>query len=125
MLTAKEQRFVREYRVDGDGANAARRAGYASKSAKVTACKLLKKPEVAALIANQEQEKANQRIADAAERRELLTLIARDTGAKNRMSAIKAMDVLNKMDGVYVQKHEHTGEGGGPVELRIRIVKAA
>lgn len=108
MLTAKEQRFVREYRIDADGANAARRAGYASKSAKVTACKLLKKPEVAEAIANQEAEKANQAIADANERRELLTKWAR--GSKDPVAAIRAMDVLNKMDGAYIEKHVHQVE---------------
>ena len=106
MLTAKEQRFIHEYRVDGDGANAARRAGYASKSAKVTACRLLKKPAIAEAIAHQEQGRANQAIANAQERRELLTLIARDIGEKNRLAAIKAMDTLNRMDAMYVQKHE-------------------
>ena len=55
MLTAKEQRFIHEYRLDGDGANAARRAGYAPKSAKVTASRLLKKPAIAEAINNQEQ----------------------------------------------------------------------
>jgi phage terminase small subunit len=113
VLTTKEQRFVREYRVDGDAANAARRAGYAKASAKVTGCRLLKKPEVAAAIANHESEKANQLIADAAERRELLTGIARS--GKNPVAAIKAVDILNKMDGVYVQKHEHVG----PVQIVI------
>ena len=105
MLTAKEQRFIFEYRVDGDGANAARRAGYAPKSAKVTACKLLKKPAIAEAITHYEAEKANQLIADATERRELLTGFARK--AKNPVAAIKAMDILNKMDGIYVLKHQH------------------
>jgi phage terminase small subunit len=107
MLTTKEQRFIREFRVDGDGANAARRAGYASSSAKVTACRLLKKPAIAEAIANHESEKANQLIADANERRELLTRISRSN--KNPVAAIKAIDVLNKMDGAYIEKHQHSG----------------
>lgn len=105
MLTAKEQRFIREFRIDGDGANAARRAGYAPKSAKVTACRLLKKPAIAQAIANQEAEKANQNIADAQERREFLTTMQRDPTA-HPIARLKAADILNKMDGQYLQRVE-------------------
>jgi phage terminase small subunit len=44
VLTPKEARFVAEYPIDLNGAAAAVRAGYAPKSAKVTASRLLKKP---------------------------------------------------------------------------------
>lgn len=50
MLTAKEQRFIAEYLVDFNGAEAARRAGYAPKSAKVTASRLLAKAPIKAAI---------------------------------------------------------------------------
>ena len=50
MLTQKEQRFVAEYPVDLNGAAAAVRAGYAPRSAKVTASRLLKKPAIKAAI---------------------------------------------------------------------------
>lgn len=50
MLTPKEQRFVAEYLVDFVGSDAAKRAGYAPRSAKVTACRLLTKPAVKAAI---------------------------------------------------------------------------
>lgn len=111
-LTGKEQRFVAEYVVDGDGANAARRAGYASGSAKVTACQLLKKDHIKAAIQAQQAAIAHQSltekhgtIADAAERREILTKIARaGRNKKFAVPAIKAMDVLNKMDGLYLTK---------------------
>lgn len=54
-LTPKEARFVEEYLIDLNGAAAARRAGYAAKSATVTASKLLSKPNVAAAIAQAKQ----------------------------------------------------------------------
>lgn len=50
MLTAKEQRFVAEYLVDFVGSDAAKRAGYAPNSAKVTASRLLTKPEIKAAV---------------------------------------------------------------------------
>lgn len=46
----KVAKFVQEYLVDLNGTQAAIRAGYAPKSAYVTASKLLKKPEVKAAL---------------------------------------------------------------------------
>ncbi len=49
-LTPKEARFAREYVVHCNGAEAARKAGYAPGSAKVTASVLLTKPNVARAV---------------------------------------------------------------------------
>lgn len=48
-------------------------------------------------------------IADAAERRTLLTGMARDTD-EQPVARLKAVDILNKMDGLYIQKHEISGK---------------
>lgn len=45
-LTAKQSRFVSEYLVDGNGAAAAVRAGYAKRSAKAIAAENLTKPDL-------------------------------------------------------------------------------
>lgn len=50
-MSPKEQAFVREYLLCLNGAEAARRAGYAPKTADRTAYKLLRKTEVAAAVA--------------------------------------------------------------------------
>lgn len=63
MLTPKERRFVAEYPIDLNGAAAAVRAGYAKGSAKVTASRLLKKPEIKAAL----QDKVEQHVAAVAE----------------------------------------------------------
>ncbi len=49
-LTPRQQRFVEEYLAVLNGAEAARRAGYSPRSAKVRACRLMKKPAVGKLI---------------------------------------------------------------------------
>lgn len=49
-LTAKEARFVDEYLVNRNGADAARKAGYARASAKVRASRLLDQPNVQAAV---------------------------------------------------------------------------
>jgi hypothetical protein len=55
-LPPKQQRFVREYLIDLNGTQAAIRAKYSANSAHVIACELLRKPNVAAAI-RQEQER--------------------------------------------------------------------
>ena len=45
-LSPKQARFVQEYQVDGNGAQAALRAGYGPSGAKVAACRLLTRPNV-------------------------------------------------------------------------------
>lgn len=112
-LTGKQQKFIAEYLVDGDGANAARRAGYASSSAKVTACELLKRADIQqaltaekALIPNRGLTETYGTIADVRERREILSRHLR--AATSEVAAAKVADVLNRMDGIYIQKHEVT-----------------
>ena len=55
MLTAKQQRFVAEYSVDRNASRAARAAGYGAAGARVTACRLLTYPNVAAAVIEQEK----------------------------------------------------------------------
>jgi phage terminase small subunit len=50
-LTAMQQRFVQEYRLDGRAAAAARRAGYSARSARWSGFKLLRDARVKALLA--------------------------------------------------------------------------
>lgn len=51
-MNAKQRRFVEEYQIDLNGAQAAIRAGYAARSAKVHAYKLLQQADIAAAIAH-------------------------------------------------------------------------
>lgn len=57
-LTAKQQRFVDEYLIDGNGARAARSAGYSEKTARQIATENLSKPYIQAAIAEKQQETA-------------------------------------------------------------------
>ncbi len=54
-MTPKQRRFVQEYAVDGNGAAAAVRAGYAPGSAKVTASRLLTRDNVRQALAVSQQ----------------------------------------------------------------------
>lgn len=99
-LTDKEQQFVDEYLVDLNGAQAAIRAKYAESSARVTASKLLSKPNIQAAIAEarakQQQrteitadrvlrEAWNQVTADARELTELIVVCCRCCWGKGHL----------------------------------------
>ena len=56
-MNAKQRRFVEEYQVDLNGAQAAIRAGYAVRSAKVRAYKLLQRADIAAAVARGKAER--------------------------------------------------------------------
>ena len=68
-------------------------------------------------IVELQSEMDSHKIMDAAERRELLTRFARDedTGKTDRL---RAMDLLNKMDGVYINKTQISGIDGAPITFR-------
>jgi len=57
-LTSRQERFINEYLLSGNAADAARRAGYCEKSAKVRACRLTKDNRIASAIAAKQAENA-------------------------------------------------------------------
>ena len=114
------ENFCLEIVQSGNGTEAYKKAGYKVKSdnaAAVGAAKLLRKAKVQQRIAELRREMDSRKIMDAAERRELLTRFARDedTGKTDRL---RAMDLLNKMDGVYINKTQISGIDGAPITFR-------
>lgn len=57
-LTAKQERFCREYLIDRNGTQAAIRAGYGAAGAGVQACRMLKRPNVLARVRELQAEEA-------------------------------------------------------------------
>jgi len=100
-LTEKQRKFVLYY--EGDGQTAAIKAGYAPNSARISASKLLTQPNIQKALAKRNEVNEVPTIASLIERKEILTAIAKGEDDKTK---VKAIDVLNKMDAVYVQKVE-------------------
>ena len=100
-LTAKQESFCRNYLIFGDGTKAAKAAGY--KNPESSAKDNLQKPNVrkhlqaisAPIIAK--EEKAGR------DKRAVLWKIIEDADATNA-DICRALEILNKMDGVYVNK---------------------
>lgn len=115
-----QENFCVEFVRCGNATEAYKRAGYKVRSdntAAVCAAKLLRNAKVQKRIAELRSEMDSHKIMDAAERRELLTQFARDdeTGKADRL---KAMDLLNKMDGIYINKTQVSGADGAPLVFR-------
>lgn len=120
MMQRLQENFCMEFVRCGNATEAYKNAGYKVRSDKVAgvcAAKLLGNARVQQRIAELRREMDSHKIMDAAERRELLTQFARDeeTGKADRL---KAMDLLNKMDGVYINKTQISGVDGAPITFR-------
>ena len=76
-LTRKQKRFADEYLIDLNATQAAIRAGYSAKTAKVTGAKLLTKANLRAYIDEQLDRLHSEKTADAQEVVEYLTSVLR------------------------------------------------
>lgn len=115
-----QEKFCIEFVRCGNATEAYKRAGYKARSDKVAgtaAARLLGNVGIQRRIVELQSEMDSHKIMDAAERRELLTRFARDedTGKTDRL---RAMDLLNKMDGVYINKTQVSGVDGAPITFR-------
>lgn len=125
--TRKEQAFLLNLIADPEGnqTRAYERAGFKARgdSARANAAKCLAKDRVRAAFESLHRAilegKQSKAIADATERREFLTLMQRDTAA-HPFVRLKATDLHNKMDGVYIEKHEHKHEIPGSIAFVIQ-----
>ena len=110
-MNEKHERFCLELIRCGSPPDAYRAAGYKPKSAKAAsncAARLLENDGIRARLDELREKMKGPKIMDAQERREKLTEIATNPKVKPDV-AIKAIDVLNKMDCLYVQKTELSG----------------
>jgi phage terminase small subunit len=108
MLTAKQEKFAQAIALeDMNQADAYRSAYNTSKMNDETiwakASELAKNDKVSVRIAELREQAMTTKVMNAQQRREKLTVLAND---EDPNVAMKAIDLLNKMDGEYVQKVE-------------------
>ena len=107
-LNARQKSFCEFYMASGNATDSAIKAGYKEKYAGVNADKLLKNTNIQKYIEELQEKTKTSRIMTAIERREFLTSMIKD-GAVKDTDRLKALDILNKMDGEYTQKVEVNG----------------
>lgn len=126
-LTPKQQRFIQEYLIDLNGAQAAIRAGYAPGSAKVRASRLLDNPAVADAIAARravlEQEtgvtqqwvlqKLRENVERAMQAEPVLDREGKETGEYRYDGAVanSALNLLGKHLGMFGDRLDLTSNG--------------
>ena len=151
-LTDKQQRFIEEYCVDFNATQAAIRAGYSEKTAHNIGYENVRKPEISDEIKKRlsdlamSAEEITRRLAQMGRgnlapflhngaidittesARENLHLVRKvkitDNGTEIELHDAKdAIVQLAKMEGLFVDKIEHTGKDGEPIKVEIEIVE--
>ena len=105
-LTAKQQAFVEAY--DGNATQAALKAGYSPRTAGVIGNENLKKPEIAAAIAERNAPASSARIATREERQAFWTGVMRDP-AEKMQDRLRAAELLGRSECDFVEKVELKG----------------
>ena len=100
-MTYKQELFIQEYIKTGNTTNSAIKAGYSKRTAKSIGQRLLTFVDIKKI--------ANNNIMTAKERQEYLTKLINSDDVKVS-DKLKALDILNKMTGEYIQKVEVNGE---------------
>ena len=107
MLTAKQELFVQNI-IQGMSQADAYRSAYVCKNMSdktvwESASRLMANSKVTARLSELREQLANEKIMSAQKRMEWLTSLIQNDEASNN-DKLKALDILNKMDGEYVQK---------------------
>ncbi|MBR8722393.1 hypothetical protein IX325_000701 [Fusobacterium necrophorum subsp. funduliforme] len=108
-LNARQKAFCEYYVACGNATEAAIKAGYKEKNARFVGCENLTKANIKEYIEELQQKAQTSRIMSAIERREFLTKMILREEAKDT-DKLKALDILNKMDGEYTEKVQLSGE---------------
>ena len=101
-MTPRQLAFAAQYALDHNGAAAAIRAGYASKAARQTASELLTKPNIRALVA-EDEEAAAKRLGVTKERVIVELQAAIDVARQKAdpMAMIRGWAEIGKLIGAY------------------------
>jgi len=130
-LTNKQRRFVGEYLIDSNATQAAIRAGYSEKTAYSIGQENLKKPEIAAAIAERQQvvsnklelsaewvlEKLVENVERAMQAAEIKTADGAGTGEYKYEGNVanRSLELIGKHLGMFKERVEHTGKDGEPL----------
>ena len=107
-MTHRQELFIQEYIKTGNATHSTIIAGYSKKTAYSIGQRLLKNVEVEKAIDNLSKNIAINNIMTAKERQEFLTSLILNNDVKVS-DKLKAVDLLNKMTGEYIQKVEVNG----------------
>jgi len=113
-LTPKQETFAQQYVLNGGNASLAYRESYSwqgmsEHALNVEASRTLAHPDISLRIEELRQPMIQEAIANIQERKELLSKAVRkglSNGEMTPKDGLRAVDLLNQMDGLYVTKTE-------------------
>lgn len=114
-LNIRQKSFCEFYVASGNATEAAIKAGYSEKTARSIAQRMLTFVDINKYIENLRAKAKSKRIMNAIERRKWLTNVLNDNEVKMN-DKLKALDILNKMDGEYTEKIQLSGEINNPFD---------
>lgn len=117
-LTPKQQAFADYYIQTGNATEAAIKAGYSEKTARITGCENLTKPNIQQYIEDKQKELETNRLADITEVREFWTEAMRnpDNAMKDRL---KASEMIARTSGAFLDKVEMKTTGEQTITVTI------
>ena len=104
MLNERQKTFCRHYVRTQEAQEAARLAGYSPKSAHVTGCRLLKKPEVQAEIGKFKSKVTSKAILTAEETLANISGIAES--GENENTRLRALELMAKHHSLLIERSE-------------------
>ena len=107
-MTHRQELFIQEYIKTGNATNSAIKAGYSKRTARSIGQRLLTNVDIKKKINELSQKTACNNIMTAKERQEYLTKLINADDVKIS-DKLRAVDILNKMTGEYIQKVEVNG----------------
>lgn len=107
-MTHRQELFIQEYIKTGNATNSAIKAGYSKRTARSIGQRLLTNVGIKKKINELSQKIACNNIMTAKERQEYLTKLINADDVKIS-DKLRAVDILNKMTGEYIQKVEVNG----------------
>ena len=108
-LNARQKSFCEFYVASGNATESAIKAGYKEKNARFIGSENLTKTNIKNYIKELQEKAKTSRIMTAREKREWLSEVIKN-GNEKLQDRLKALDILNRMDGDYVEKVQLSGE---------------
>ncbi len=108
-LNARQKSFCEFYVASGNATESAIKAGYSEKYTNKNVSKIRQNTAVQEYIKELQEKAKTSRIMTAVERREFLTEVIKN-GNEKVQDRLKALDILNKMDGEYIEKMQLSGQ---------------
>ncbi len=114
-MNDRQKRFCEEYAACGNGAEAARRAGYAERGARQHADRLLTNVDIQKYIHELRDQAAQLRIASIHEVKAFWSDTMNDTEERTK-ERLKASELLARADGVFLKPEEQATRTAGDNE---------